>query len=50
MEMRPKDGRTMALIWWRRNEEWGKLSQDHVPTDTWETDEVEAIVFIWMET
>lgn len=44
-----KDGQTLALIWWRRNEERGKLSQDHVHADTWETDEEEAIVFVWMQ-
>ena len=44
-----KDRQTLALIWWTRNEERGKLSQDHVRADTWETDEVEAIVFIWMQ-
>lgn len=44
-----KDKRAPALIWWRRNEERAKLSQDHVCTDTWETDEVEATVLIWMQ-
>lgn len=45
----PRDKRGPALIWWRRNEEPAKLSQDHVRADTWETDEVEAIVLIWMQ-
>lgn len=45
----PQDKRRPALIWWRRNEEPAKLSQDHVRADTWETDEVEAIVLMWMQ-
>lgn len=44
-----KDKQAPAPIWWRRNEERAKLSQDHVCTDTWETDEVEATVLIWMQ-
>lgn len=44
-----RDGHPLTLSWWTRNEERGKLSQDHVHADTWETDEVEAIVFIWMQ-
>lgn len=44
-----KDRRTPAFIWWRRNEEQAKLSQDHVCADTWGTDEVEAIVLSWMQ-
>ncbi len=44
-----KDRHTLALIWWTRNAERGKLPQDHVHADTWETDEVEAIVLIWMQ-